>query len=299
MNMNDKDKIIVEKRHRMCRIHISDEVKAKVREMYLAKRKIKDIIIESGINKDKIGKLLNELFPDRGISEELKKKYITINNLYIKGMKVSDIMRNINVSKTGVYDALHRFQTNLREIQDLSETIKRIEKLKPTVEVCSEKSKDIDAIITVVKTKCEHCKKDLKIQVSRFRTRYLESKNPIFCKKCKDMLFASDYLSKKPKMKSNTSGYIGVSIHCNRKHKPLGFRLRVDYKRKILIQKYFFDDTLSDKTLLEAAIYREKYIIDNNIPHTRNFTDSELISNMEMLGQHDEINKYVYDKYFV
>lgn len=73
-------------RPRMNRLIISDEIKAKVREMYLANKMLKDIMKETGIKKGKFVTILNELFPDRNISEKLKEKYTKIVNLYQDGV---------------------------------------------------------------------------------------------------------------------------------------------------------------------------------------------------------------------
>ena len=42
---------------------------------------------------------------------------------------------------------------------------------------------------------------------------------------------------------------------------------------------------------MEAVVYRDKYIIENNLPHARNLDNNELISNIEMLGQYEEVQK--------
>lgn len=143
---------------------------------------------------------------------------------------------------------------------------------------------------------CCECGKPIKVRVADFGR--LSEDPKIKCYNC----FAKNHSSIKAASKSlnklNTSGYIGVGIK-KVKGKAYGYRLTIEKEKIKVVDKYFNDQTLSEKTLIEAVVYREKYIIDNNLPHTRNLTDLELISNMEMLGQHNEINKYVYDKYFV
>ena len=90
--------------------------------------------------------------------------------------------------------------------------------------------------------------------------------------------------------RNNTSGYIGVTIRKSNSGDNIGYKSLIRYKNKNLLNIVFKDETLSDKTLIEAAVYREKYIIENGLPHTRNLSNEELISNMEMLGQYGDID---------
>ena len=90
--------------------------------------------------------------------------------------------------------------------------------------------------------------------------------------------------------RNNTSGYIGVTIRKSNSGDIIGYKALISYKNKNLLNIVFKDETLSDKTLIEAAVYREKYIIENGLPHTRNLSNEELISNMEMLGQYRDID---------
>lgn len=67
------------------------------------------------------------------------------------------------------------------------------------------------------------------------------------------------------KLISNTSGYIGVTKDLRKekgKTKPWYAKLRTKPKR--ICVGYF-------STALEAAIARDKYIKDNNLPHMLNF----------------------------
>ncbi|NOR27639.1 MAG: AP2 domain-containing protein [Lutibacter sp.] len=72
----------------------------------------------------------------------------------------------------------------------------------------------------------------------------------------------------KRKYKNNTSGYIGI---IKRKNKT--FNSIIMYKdRRILLDKSGF------KTAKSAAIYRDIYIIKNNLPHQLNFPELNLWS---------------------
>ena len=108
------------------------------------------------------------------------------------------------------------------------------------------------------------------------------------CYSCMRKTTQFDSMAKVLIKKSNKTGYVGVCVK-NEKYKE-GFYTYLNYHKVRLINKTFRDDNLSDKTLIEAAVYREKYIIENDLPHTRNFSDGELISNMEMLGQYGDID---------
>ena len=99
----------------------------------------------------------------------------------------------------------------------------------------------------------------------------------------------SKFIAGKRISKNNTSGYIGVTIRKSNSGDIIGYKALISYKNKNLLNIVFKDETLSDKTLMEAAVHREKYIIENELPHTRNLSNEELISNMEMLGQYGDI----------
>ena len=99
----------------------------------------------------------------------------------------------------------------------------------------------------------------------------------------------SDFIAGKRISKNNTSGYIGLTIRKSNSGDIIGYKALIRYKDKNLLNIVFKDETLSDKTLIEAAVHREKFIITNGLPHTRNLSNDELISNMEMLGQYGDI----------
>ena len=150
-------------------------------------------------------------------------------------------------------------------------------------EIVLEKNKALNFLVN-----CSECEKIIKIRVGELER--LKEDAKIKCYGC----FAKNHSSIKAASKPlnelrNSSGYIGVSIK-TRKGKSYGCSLTLEHKRVKLVEKYFSDKTLSDKTLIEAAVYREKFIITNGLPHTRNFSDGELISNMEMLGQYGDID---------
>lgn len=136
------------------------------------------------------------------------------------------------------------------------------------------------------KVKCCECGKQIILGVERFSSR-LKSDAKIKCYNCwVTNHFAPNAPKRKLNPKNNTSGYIGVSI----KSRPVGFRITIQYKNKVLLCKTYKDEFLSDKTMMEAVVEREKFIIRNDLPHTRNLSDDELFSNMEMLGQYLDLD---------
>lgn len=138
---------------------------------------------------------------------------------------------------------------------------------------------------SLFKVNCCECGKTIVIGVERFRSR-LKSDAKIKCYKCwVTNHYAPNAPMRKLNPKINTSGYVGISV----KSRTVGFRATIQYKNKVLLCKTYKDETLSDKTLMEAVVEREKFIIRNGLPHTRNLTDVELFSNMEMLGQYSDL----------
>lgn len=135
------------------------------------------------------------------------------------------------------------------------------------------------------------CGKSLMLEVYDILNRKVDENGlvNIICINCFREFESFDTLAARKKMKNNNTGYIGVFISLNKKKIPDGYFTKLSSKKVKLVSKKFLDTALSDKTLIEAAVYREKYIIENDLPHTRNFSNDELISNMEMLGQYGDI----------
>ena len=139
------------------------------------------------------------------------------------------------------------------------------------------------------KVECCDCNKPLIIGYER-RRELLGKDIKFRCYKCFGKNQLAPMAPKRPlNQKRNTSGYIGVFIK-NTRNKVYGYVSRIDLKKKIIFYKSYKDETLSDKTLMEAIVDREKFIITNGLPHTRNLSDDDLFSNMEMLGQYGDIS---------
>ncbi len=138
---------------------------------------------------------------------------------------------------------------------------------------------------------CSSCDKKLKRKSESILSNVmLETENKFFCKKCYDIYLSNQYAAARPICeKKNTTGYIGVSIY-SKKGKSLGYLSQIIYKKTFRNSRYFYDPLLNEKTLLDAVVHRDKIIIRNDLPHTRNLSNEELISNMERLGQYRDID---------
>lgn len=90
------------------------------------------------------------------------------------------------------------------------------------------------------------------------------------------------------KKSSNTTGYIGVCVRHHR-GKIYGYVSQLNHKKETIFKNRYKDTDLHNKTLIQAAVDRDIFIIEKGLLHTRNFTDSELIGNMEYLS-HIEIS---------
>jgi hypothetical protein len=270
---------------------VSEETKFKVKEMFLINKSMKDMMVETNLSYAKIRRILNEVLPDREISEKLKIKYCKIADMYLSGMLTEDIAKEMNISLANIYYALDRLRIPYRQPHQILQILDKIHKNSPKVKVLTEISKSKKSTHTVYICECIKCKKEVKIQLARYKKIYLDKDKLIYCDKCDKLVNGNDRSSAKPKTKANTSGYIGVCAH-TRKQVAYGVKVELIYKGTKLINKVFADNTLSEKTFIMAAVIREKYIIENNLPHTRNFSDQELISNMERLGEYSEIGKF-------
>ena len=82
---------------------------------------------------------------------------------------------------------------------------------------------------------------------------------------------------------TNTTGFIGVCIK-QLKGKVLGYYCCIRFKNHNVMGHLYKDETLNNKTLIQAVLDRDIFIIEHKLPHRRNFTDLELFANMEYLA---------------
>ena len=241
------------------------------------------------------------------IKYNLKKANFDLDETKIKQIKidynenkltVKDVAKKYNIPYNAIYKIVEpngkrrerggTIRTNLKHNLGIENTIfgqmkLLLEKNNVKFEIIH---KDSDSIFVV---ECCECGKSMQLKAERYKERLGEYAK-IKCSSCwVNNHMAPNAPSRPLNPKNNTSGYIGVSIK-NAKDYIYGYRFIIQYKNKILLAKNYKDKTLSNKTLIEAVVDREKYIIENNLPHTRNFSNDELISNMEMLGQYGDID---------
>ena len=117
----------------------------------------------------------------------------------------------------------------------------------------------------------------------------IQRKDMYICDKCSNYGDTKVIRScKLKKRKSNTSGYIGVWVYNHQTTKePEGYMCVIAYRKQTVLKNRYKDNTLHEKTLIQAAVDRDCFIIEHDLPHTRNLTDDELIANMQMLGMEE------------
>lgn len=104
----------------------------------------------------------------------------------------------------------------------------------------------------------------------------------------------SEYSAGMKKSKRNTTGYIGVGrveecITSKGKILPPHIYAELTYK-KILHKIGKYED--HESSYIQAAIDRELYIIERNLPHRRNFTDEELLQKLNK-NEIEKVEKYL------
>lgn len=231
--------------------------------------------------------IMKDEYNDSNLSiEEICEKYdISPQTLYRLIGKNGDTTKGFkrrgkfNTAKKSIENGLDFSNSNHGKARDLlkSKNIK--------FEVLNDEARPIFLI------QCSVCSKELKCKPENVLAHVtIETENKFYCQNCFNEYLASQYRSAMPICeKRNTTGYIGVSPY-RKKGGYLGYLIQIVYKKIHLVSKCFPDKLLSDKTLMEAVVYREKYIIENDLPHTRNLSNEELILNMEMLGQYGDID---------
>lgn len=199
------------------------------------------------------------------LTEIEKQKIIT---MYLDDIKIKDIASLLNRHETTILDLIRK--NKLTKTNPIN-MIKRYN-IKEYIRENNE---------TYFIKECTICKKDKKILSSAIT---LQNKNNWCCINC---YLKTDKINKelanKKKLETNKSGYIGVfarTLH----GKTLGYKSVIRYENKTLFDNMYKDETLNKKTLIQAAIDRDIFIIEKQLPHRRNFNDLELFANMEYLA---------------
>ena len=149
---------------------------------------------------------------------------------------------------------------------------------------------DINGNIPLIILNCAKCGTEIERPGVKILAHFSKYKTfDTVCRNCYNNSEASSFASKKSLTKRNNTGYVGIQFYVSSSSgENIGYASDVAFKNKRLVRKYFPDNTLSKKTLMEAVVYREIYLIKNKLPHTRNLSNEELLSNLQMLGQHSE-----------
>lgn len=132
----------------------------------------------------------------------------------------------------------------------------------------------------LVQEKCIICGCDLKSEkYSKTITKYCNS-----CYREKGIINIKAQSGKKPK--NNTNGFLGVTIVYKNwgNFKIWGINSRISAFGKNIFSKRYKDDLASKETMIKAAVDRDLFIIENNLPHTKNFNDKELEEYKKLLG---------------
>ena len=199
---------------------------------------------------------------------------------YFKNERIKNIGVTLKVLKQILrkYHIPERIPIN----NESSDGMRKYRKIK--IKESMKKYNAIDAInkdgYIYLKVFCVKCERYKFISASMIRSANINNKE-YCCNDCrKNNLNIINAKSKKAK--NNKSGYIGVSILNNSRY--VGFSCSVMHNGSIILRNIYRDEYHTQKTLIQAAVDRDLFIIEKGLPHTRNFTDDELLSNMEYLA---------------
>jgi hypothetical protein len=180
--------------------------------------------------------------------------------------------RTIQTKKSCGCEAKKTASKTLSEANRMTE--KELKKLYPNI------IKDIGMKekMRVVLAMCPICKTGKETQTSSILNAKKHNREWM-CEVCRrDNV--SCVVSKRVKLKNNTSGYIGVYLRRNSLYKR-GEDLwvaRIKHQGKLILVSKRED---SDEGLLSAAIDRDIYIVEHGLPHRRNFDDLELFEKIK------------------
>ena len=137
---------------------------------------------------------------------------------------------------------------------------------------------------------CQHCNKESSIVRAAFKKIYIDNNKTYTCKDCYNSLVKTNGV-KKRKFKSNKSGYIGVLIKKYEDYNLVVGKITRNGQTIFLLSKNVkFDEDLN-RSVLDVAIKRELFIINEcQLLVTRNFSNEELISIIDNNIQNDYKN---------
>jgi len=188
--------------------------------------------------------------------------------MYFKGILIKDIALHFNKSSSTIQYWVTKLGVNKRKHCNMIDRYNVKEIIRENNE-------------TYFIKECSICKKNKKILS---HTISIKNKYTWCCIDCylhTDKI--NNEIANQARKNTNTSGFIGVcakQVH----GKVLGYQVRLIYKNINLMYQLYKDETLNKKTLIQAAVDRDLFIIEKSLPHRRNFTDKELFANMLYLG---------------
>lgn len=121
--------------------------------------------------------------------------------------------------------------------------------------------------------------------------RLYKRKDKYLCDKCsKSFDIRCPRASMQKKRKDNTTGYIGVTVKKDHRDNSIwGYQAVINSKGNKVFDNRYKDYDLYEKTLIQAVVDRDVFIINHSLPHRRNLADKELLSEMQFLA-HEEVN---------
>lgn len=226
---------------------------------------------ELKICKKTINKILDKNNINKRILNCIQKEEIV--KLYIEDIKVKDIANKYNIHECTVGEIINKNKLNKTNPLNM---IKRYN-IKEYIRENNE---------TYFIKECCICKKDKKILSSSITVKNKNNWSCIDCYLNTDKI--NNEVANAKKRITNTTGFIGVCIK-QLKGKVLGYYCCIRFKNHNVMCHLYKDETLNNKTLIQAVLDRDIFIIEHKLPHRRNFTDLELFGNMEYLA-YDNIN---------
>lgn len=201
-----------------------------------------------------------------------KEKELEVIKQYRNGRTLEEIARDNNVSKWYINRIRKKYNEQNR-YNNHSELLKHFD--AKTI---------IKGSKTIYYVDCSDCLNSVCVTIERLSKAKERNKKQYTCSKCsmKENV-VSEKMCKCEKKLNNTTGFIGVSVFSS-KGEVSGYRAVLQHHKQVLLRNSYKDKQLHSKTLIQAAVDRDLFIIERSLPHTRNFSDTELLGKMEYLA---------------
>lgn len=136
---------------------------------------------------------------------------------------------------------------------------------------------------------CRCCGKEKLLTRAAFKKDYIDRQVTYICRECFEKEKSINGIPRQKTIRNKT-GFVGIQFKIYPKY--FGIVGNITKNGKILLNNYLHIDLDSDldQGLLECAIKREIFIIENNYNLARNFTDEELVTTLEKVAM-DNYNK--------